>query len=291
MDSAKRQISLSSRGLQKQTPSAGPSSRRRKKRGFTLTEVVFATFIAGLSGMIFFNLTNTWRISEKKTTVQAGLLLDGSTTLERVLRDLRDEMVGISGVNQRIGNVVKTLVILADTDHDGVGDSLKAWGISPSDTDGNGVTDMVDLNGDGVNDTLLWDFVMLTAHSTTNLETATWQTKVLCNNLTAPWKSDDGKVIYHPFEFQGSDPEYDLGLDGKLGTKDALEADGILSEVELGNIINANGKIDHIGEEVKITSIGLGLRLAQSSAHGDVESVIIYRGRIDPRNWHPCEKN
>jgi len=263
-----------------QLQSGGSSS------AFTLTEILFAIFISGMVGVMFCSTLSTWSRIQKKATVQSELHMEGKIALEKVIRRIREEMVGLAAVGYTSGDFTNALIVLADTDNDGTGDSLKGWGIRALDDDNDGRQDRVDSDGDGVLDTALWELVEVTSPSTT-LTSATWAVSVLCRNISAPWSTADNQHTYQPFEYGGSDPTLDIGIDAVADTGDEGENDGTVSEIELGNYINTNGVIDHVGEETKITTIGAGIRLLKMSAFGDIESVIIYQGMVDPRNWQP----
>jgi len=251
---------------------------RELTSGFTLTEVVFSVFIGALITTFFFTMMSTWRTMDKKSSVQAELLMDGRISMESIVRDVRNEMVGLAAVNFSHGNVVNALVIEADTDYDSTPDLLKGWGVRPMDEDGNGAQDWVVIEGDrGAEKTFLWELVEMTSSSLL-LDNGRWQKKVMCRGLTVPWKTSDGLHRYQPFEFNGNKLELDKN------------SDGIVSESELGNYVTKNGVVDHIGEEDKIATIGVGIRLVKSSVGNNVESVLIYQGKIAPRNsWRPSE--
>jgi len=246
--------------------------------GFTLTEVVFAVFISALLSAFFFSLISTWRHIDKKANVQAELIMDGRSSMESIVRDTRTQMLGLAAANYTHGDIINALIIEADTDMDSVVDSLKGWGIQPMDDDGDGVQDSVVIEGrNGREATFLWELVEMTSSSTV-LGSATWNVRVMCQGITAPWVTSDGH-IYNPFEFRGSD----LKLDDNN--------DGTVSESELGSFVTNNGIIDNVGEEDKISSVGIGIRLVKSSVGSDVESVLIYQGIIAPRNkWRESQK-
>jgi hypothetical protein len=254
--------------------------------GFTLVELLFAVAVAALVSIIFFGMLRTMGVIRARVDVQSELHVKGKIALEKIQRSIREEMVGLSTVSYQSGAVKNALIIVADANHDGVGDSLKGWGVRALDGNLDGSQDKVDTNGDGVPDTALWELVQVTSTST-NLASAAWTVTVLCKNLTVPWLTVDGVHNYRPFEYVGSDPALDVGLDGIDKTGDSGEHDGYVSETEIGNSITGDGVIDHAGEVEKVATIGVGLRFLKISAFGKLESVIVYRGTVDPRNWQP----
>jgi len=247
--------------------------RRYGRSAFTLTELMFAMGIGSMIAVMFFSVIRTASIVTKKSSVQAELYGEGKIALERVLRCIRQEMVGLTAVGYGSGTWTNALIILADTDNDGVGDCLKGWGVRPYDDDGDGAQDTIDMDHDGVFETKLWELVQVVSPST-DLATATWNVEVLCKNLALPWTTVDGKYTYRPFMYLGANPALDD------------DGDGVVSETEVGNSVTTNGVIDHVAEVEAIGTIGLGMRLIKRSAFGAFESVIIFRGTIDPRNWH-----
>ncbi len=260
--------------------------RRGTNSGFAVIELLTAGAIVALVAIMFFALLRTWGVIRTRVDVQSELYLKGKVALERILRPIREEMVGLAAVAYQSGDLQNAFVMVADTNNDGVGDALKGWGVVPLDADGDGAQDQVDVDGDGVQDTALWDLVAITAPST-NLAGAVWNVTTLCGNLTVPWVTTDGVHTYRPFEYFGSDPALDVGLDGDDLTDDEGERDGYVTETEIGNYVNGNGIIDNAGEVEKISTIGVGLRLLKVSAFGRLESVIVYQGTVDPRNWKP----
>jgi len=246
--------------------------------GFTLTEIMCAIAIFGLIAVMFFGMLRTSGIINKRVNVQSELHGEGKIALEKITRSIREEMVGfpsgLTNVSYASGNFTNALIILADTDHNGIGDSLKGWGVAPLDEDTNGIQDKVAM--DHV-DTALWTLVQVTAPST-NLAAATWSVEVLCKNISVPWSAADGlhTNTYNPFEYAGA-----VGGVSDLDT----DGDGYVSQKEIGDFVNGNGVIDNVAEVERIVTIGLGLRLLKMSAFGKVESVIIYRGTVAPRNW------
>ena len=262
--------------------------RKAGTGGFTFVEVLTAMFVAALVAIMFFAMLRTWGAIDSRVGVQADLNLEGKLAFERILRSIRQEMVGIHAVSYQSGDFQNALIILADTDHDGEADLLKGWGVRPLDENGDGEQDQVDVDGDDVVETDLWELVAVTSASA-DLVGDAWNVEVLCRNLAVPWLTAEGVHLYRPFEFFGSDPSLDVGLDGEDLTGDAGEHDGYVSEAELGNFVTQNGVIDAPGEVEKISTIGIGLRFLKASVFGKLESVIVYQGTVDPRNWKPFD--
>jgi len=249
----------------------------RGRSSFTITELLFAVLLFSVASLMLFTLLSFWRRIEGRVNVRSALLLDGSGAVERVVRSIRAECLEPLRTRYAAGNFQNAFIFLADTNADGLPDSLKGWGLKVMDLDRNGAQDLVDSNGDGAPDTPLWELVEAKA-STTNLASAVWKVTVLCQNLVAPWTSSDGRHQYRPFSYSGSDPRLDS------------DNDGFISESEIGNFVTANGLIDHVSEVAKITAIHFGLKLVKVGARRDVESVILYQGTITPRNWQPLDK-
>jgi hypothetical protein len=242
-------------------------------------------FVAGIAAVIFFGIARTWGIASKRASVQTDLQMDGRSALQKILRSIRQEMVGLEAAAYADDDFQEALIILADTNADGNGDSLKGWGIRILDDNDDDTQDRIDTDGDGVAETALWELIQITASSTLLSSSTVWKAEVLCKSLSSPWTTSDESHVYRPFEYSGSDVDLDLGDDGTASTSDNGEDDGLISETELGNFINDNGVIDHAAESAKISTIGLGIRVLKRSAFDEIESIIIYQGTVDPRNW------
>ncbi len=278
------------------------------QEGFSLIELLFTfPILALLSSTLIFVMIMLDRGTQYAIT-KSQLTNTARSGIELISQRLRDEMVQFNtvagtplGVNFDLDEsgdpvVRDALLVYTDQNHTGLmysddGDGSPVFaglddfdddgfadvmgiGLLAQDDDGDGEQDFIDVNGDGAADDVdqdgradkLWRLVAARFDNMADVSTASlWQAgQVLARNLYV--KLDD---INGDLSADNIDTFRYLAKGATALLSDSND-DGVLSEVELGDLVTANAIIDDAVEVAVIDSVAITLHVVGTGARGSI---------------------
>ena len=162
---------------------------------------------------------------------------------------------------------------LDDFDDDGFADVL-GIGLLAQDDDGDGEQDFIDVDGDGTADDVdqdgradkLWRLVAARFDNMADVSTVSlWQGgQMLARNLYVKLGDPNGTLSAENID------TFTYFAKGVTALLSDSNADGVLSEVELGNLVTATAIIDDAVEVGVIDSVGITIRVVGTGARGTI---------------------
>ncbi len=162
---------------------------------------------------------------------------------------------------------------LDDFDDDGFADVL-GIGLLAQDDDGDGEQDFIDVDGDGAADDVdqdgradkLWQLVAVRFDNMADVSTVSlWQGgRMLARNLYVKLYDPNGSLSAENID------TFSYLAKGTTALLSDSNDDGILSEVELGNLVTANAIIDDAVEVGVIDSVAITIHIVGTGARGSI---------------------